>query len=65
MSHNEKLFQLIVEDDGRGFESHQVDEHNSLGLRNIQQRVRIHGGDIHIDTAPQKGTRLTVTLPSL
>jgi signal transduction histidine kinase len=63
VSQSEKLFQLHIEDDGKGFESHQVDEHNNLGLRNIQQRARIHGGDIRIDTAPHKGTRLTVALP--
>jgi signal transduction histidine kinase len=63
VSYNDNLFQLVVEDDGKGFEIHQVDERNSLGLHNIQQRVRIHGGDIHIDTASQKGTRLTITLP--
>lgn len=55
-------FQLTVEDDGCGFLVGHVD-HEGLGLRNIQQRARIHGGRVKISSAPGCGTRITLTLP--
>ena len=61
----ERSFQLVIEDDGQGFDLHDATEHHGLGLRNIQQRARIHGGSIGIETAPNKGTRLTITVPVL
>ena len=55
-------FQLVVEDDGQGFETRSSD-HEGLGLRNIQQRARIHGGNIRIQSNSGAGTRLTLTIP--
>ena len=58
----DRAFQLVVEDDGQGFESRDSD-HEGLGLRNIQQRARIHGGTIRIQSNAGSGTRLTLTIP--
>lgn len=58
----DSAFQLVVEDDGQGFEEGQSD-HEGLGLRNIQQRARIHGGNIRIQSIAGSGTRLTLTIP--
>lgn len=59
---SEEVFQLIVEDDGQGFNNAQSD-HEGLGLRNIQQRARIHGGSIRIQTSKSTGTRVILTIP--
>lgn len=57
------LFQIIIADDGQGFDTGQMGTHEGLGLRNIQQRAHLYGGHVLIDSAPGKGTRLTITIP--
>lgn len=62
---NTHWFSLAIGDDGKGFDLSQVEqrENGGLGLHNIRQRVRLHGGSVEIKTAPGEGTKLTVNLP--
>jgi signal transduction histidine kinase len=30
----------------------------------MKQRARLYDGNVHIDTAPGQGTRLTITIPT-
>ncbi len=62
-SQNDLAFQLKIADDGIGFEPDDAETQSGLGLRNIRYRARMHGGDVYIDTAPGKGTCLTISLP--
>lgn len=62
-SQTDRVFQLKIADDGIGFEPGHIDDNSGLGLRNIQHRARMHGGDVYIDTAPGQGTCLTISLP--
>jgi signal transduction histidine kinase len=62
-SQRDYIFRLTIKDDGKGFDSQSEDYRNGLGLRNIQQRARIHGGEIFIHSAPGKGTRLMLQIP--
>ena len=53
--------QLTVADDGNGFNLAKVREHGGgLGLSSIEERVRLVGGRLSIDTAPLMGTTITV-----
>ena len=53
--------QLAVADDGKGFDLAKAREQGGgLGLRSIEERVRLVGGRLSIDTAPQMGTTITV-----
>ena len=53
--------QITVADDGKGFDLAKAREQGGgLGLRSIEERVRLVGGRLAIDTAPHKGTTLTV-----
>jgi two-component system, NarL family, sensor kinase len=54
---------LIVEDDGRGFELEQARQLNTLGLGSLDSRVKYLHGDMDIDTAPGRGTEVTVRIP--
>ncbi|HXL09968.1 MAG TPA: sensor histidine kinase [Gemmatimonadales bacterium] len=62
---------LTVSDDGKGFDPQRVlaseadvgVEGGHFGLRGIQDRVAMLGGTFAIDSAPGRGTSLTVTLP--
>jgi two-component system sensor histidine kinase UhpB len=56
--------QLRIEDDGDGFKAGQKDEGGKgLGLKNIAERVRILGGKIEVDSQPDKGTRIEISIP--
>ncbi len=51
---------LTVQDDGRGFEP---DAPRGFGLRNMRDRARLLGGEVLFDSAPGKGTTITLTIP--
>ena len=59
--------QLIVHDDGRGFDvsaARKRAEHGgSQGLLSMQERVELAGGDLEIDSAAGRGTTVRVRLP--
>jgi signal transduction histidine kinase len=57
-----KYISLLVEDDGAGFERATVYK-NGIGLLNVQSRVKILGGNISIDTSPQSGSTIIITIP--
>jgi signal transduction histidine kinase len=51
---------LCIEDNGRGFQLEAAN--GGLGLRNITERVRILGGTLNVDSRPNEGTRIQVTV---
>jgi signal transduction histidine kinase len=52
---------LTVADDGRGFDLAKAHEQGGgLGLRNIDERVRLIGGRLSIESSPSMGTTITV-----
>jgi signal transduction histidine kinase len=58
---------LRVEDDGRGFDpstaSRDAVELQRLGLLGIRERTELIGGEVQIESAPERGTRLNVSIP--
>jgi signal transduction histidine kinase len=54
---------LTVGDNGAGITPGAVWGPRSLGLLGIRERARGVGGDVTIDGAPGRGTRLTLRLP--
>lgn len=62
------LCQLVVEDDGRGFEfsgrlSQSDLEHLQKGPRVLQERVRSIRGELNIESVPGRGARLEIRVP--
>jgi signal transduction histidine kinase len=58
---------ITIEDDGVGFDLPEIqsrDATRGLGLVGIRERVSQLRGTLRIETAPGKGTRLTVELPA-
>jgi two-component system, NarL family, nitrate/nitrite sensor histidine kinase NarX len=57
------VLQIIVEDDGRGFDPAAVNGGNHLGLRIMRTRAARIGGRLEIDSSPGAGSRIAVSLP--
>jgi signal transduction histidine kinase len=53
--------QIVIADDGRGFEEGEVRSGN--GLANLKLRAAQAGGTLVLDSGPGVGTRVTLTLP--
>ena len=55
---------VAVEDDGRGFDPVGLPlEKRGMGLSGIAERVRILGGQQTVESAPGRGTRVSIRLP--
>jgi signal transduction histidine kinase len=54
--------ELVVGDNGLGFEPSEVKE-GCFGLASMRERAHIIGGELTIDSRPQDGTRIQVSVP--
>jgi PAS domain S-box-containing protein len=52
---------LKIEDEGCGFKTGAGGK--GLGLKNIAERVRMLGGKLKLDSQPDRGTRIEITIP--
>jgi signal transduction histidine kinase len=50
--------ELEVKDDGRGFEGPMEKKRAESGLATMRERLSLAGGELHIDTAGDRGTRV-------
>jgi two-component system sensor histidine kinase UhpB len=55
--------ELVVRDDGRGFETHRANGGGGLGLGGMAERARLVGGQLTIDSTPGTGTELCLRVP--
>lgn len=53
---------LIVEDDGRGFDTARTENHG-IGLKNIATRVEYLNGSVNFDSSIGKGTSVVIEVP--
>ena len=58
------LIKVSVDDNGKGFDVEAVKQSGSLGLKLIQDRVEMLGGNFDIDSSSGKGTRVTFSVPA-
>ena len=61
LQYGANALQLSVSDDGVGLSA--LPSENGHGLRNIRERTRLLNGMLDIDTAPQEGLSLVLTVP--
>ena len=54
---------LFISDDGAGYDAKDGAGHQGLGLRSLQERVRLVGGRFEIHSKIRKGTRIDVWVP--
>jgi len=53
--------EVLITDDGCGFDP--CAQHSGRGLRTMQQRAKNLGGELRIESAPDIGTRILLSLP--
>lgn len=58
---------ITVSDSGVGFDPRTLekpaDTANTFGLAHMRERIRLLGGDMHIESGPGRGTRITLVAP--
>jgi signal transduction histidine kinase len=60
-----QMFNLLIEDDGAGFNAEKVDNKGGSGLRNIENRAALVGATVSIDSSPGKGCRIKLSFNPL
>jgi PAS domain S-box-containing protein len=55
--------ELVIADDGQGFNLVEARGRGGLGLVSLDERVRLVGGSLTINTEPQRGTEVRVQVP--
>ncbi len=60
---SEEQIRVIVDDNGKGFDTDALQESKSLGLKLIRERTEMLGGAFEIESSPGKGTRVMFFLP--
>ena len=59
----EEIFNVIFEDNGKGFNINQMVSNSGMGLRGIEARIKNMDGEFSIDTAKHKGTSISIDIP--
>ena len=61
----ENRYEVIVTDDGNGFEPNAIpqDGHSHIGLSNVRERLRYTGGELRIGAGPEGGTEAVIIVP--
>ena len=54
---------IIIKDNGKGFDTTLEQTKNSLGLKTLNERIRILGGELNFDSKPNRGTIITAIIP--
>jgi signal transduction histidine kinase len=64
---NSQICALEIQDDGLGFDVAAVtgsyETRGSLGMVNMRERTELVNGVLHLDSAPGKGTKITILVP--
>jgi signal transduction histidine kinase len=60
---SERAISLSISDKGVGFDSHTLRAGASLGIRSMQERLRLLGGHFEIRSQPGNGTMIHVSIP--
>jgi signal transduction histidine kinase len=55
--------ELVISDDGQGFDLAEARRRGGVGLTSLDERVRLVGGSLRIETRPRRGTELRVLAP--
>ena len=60
---NLKAISVIIQDDGKGFDSAETVGSESFGLMGIRERVDLLSGELNIKSEKNQGTKVTIKVP--
>lgn len=64
ISQDEEDITILIEDNGIGMNTSQIDIQKGMGLHSIKTRVQYLDGNFTIDSTPSKGTTIIIQIPS-
>lgn len=65
LTQHETLINVMIEDNGTGFDLSNTKPSDGMGLHSIQKRVEGLGGSVTIESIPQSGTTVIIELPTV
>jgi len=60
----DSVVKLSVDDNGKGFDPEAIEKEANLGMKLIKERTELLGGTFEIDSAPGKGSRVSLAIPA-
>lgn len=63
MSHTASLLQIIIEDNGIGFNTGRINQAVGLGWKNIMTRIQLINGTLKIKSEPDRGSKFIIEIP--
>ena len=63
LSADESEISLMIQDNGKGFDTEEIKRKNGIGMRNIQLRSDYLNGKLDIESSPKNGTTIIVEIP--
>lgn len=64
VNHDSDGLNIVVEDDGIGFDVKDIENFKGIGLKNMKSRIEYIGGTIDFDSTPNRGTTVIIDIPS-
>ena len=63
LTQHDNVLNIIVEDNGKGFNPKKIDKKEGMGLTNIEKKVEQMGGVFNIDSVKKRGTSIIIDIP--
>ncbi|WP_459212931.1 tetratricopeptide repeat-containing sensor histidine kinase [Aquimarina rhabdastrellae] len=63
LTHHDTSLNIIIEDNGIGFNAVKLPQKEGMGLHSIEKRIEHLEGDFEIDSTPEKGTNILIDIP--
>ena len=63
LSLDEGLINIIIEDDGKGFDPNAINDQNGIGFGSVKSRVLYLNGNLEIESSPGKGSSFNISIP--
>jgi two-component system NarL family sensor kinase len=60
---HETELNVMIEDNGVGFDTSNIDDFEGLGLKGIRTRIELLNGSVHFDSAIGRGTTVIIDVP--
>lgn len=60
---HETELNIMIEDNGVGFDTNQLDNYEGIGLKGIQTRIEFLNGSVHFDSSVGRGTTVIIDVP--